>query len=251
MKNNKQHYKSIFISDIHLGSRDCKAEVLCSFLKQHSCDNLFLVGDIIDGWKVKQNAWKWQESHTKVVKKILKFSKSGVKVTYVTGNHDSFLRDFIGQFNFRSIAIVDNAEYRSVDGLLLFITHGDMFDGISNLAPWVSKIGDHAYDFLLWINRKFSWVRSKLGLRYWSLSQHLKSKAKGAVNFIFKFKDNMVTYCNNKGYDGVICGHIHTPVISIHKGVLYMNDGDWVETCSALVEHVDGRWEIIYWKEEK
>jgi len=244
-------YKTICISDLHLGTTDCKADLLNNFLKHHSCDNLFLIGDIIDGWKIQQNKWRWKQSHTNVIQNVLKYSKRGCKVTYVTGNHDEFLRPFVNQFSLGNITICNQAEYRDTKGNRLLITHGDMFDGITRMSKWISFLGDSAYDFVLWINTHFNYMRHKLGFGYWSLSKFLKSKVKKAVGFIFKFEETLANYCDKKGYDGVICGHIHTPEIKVINETIYMNDGDWVESCSALVEHYDGKWEIVYWKEIK
>jgi UDP-2,3-diacylglucosamine pyrophosphatase LpxH len=242
-------YKTICISDTHLGTKDCQADILNNFLKHHTCENLFLVGDIIDGWKIQQNKWKWQQSHSNVLRRILGMGKHGVYITYVTGNHDEFLRPFvIDTFRMGNIHIVNQAEYRSIDGKLFLITHGDMFDGITRLAPWISFLGDKAYDFVLALNGKFNWIRHRLGFGYWSLSQYLKGRVKKAIDFIFQFEQNLADFCAKRGYDGVICGHIHHAEIkTMPNGIIYMNDGDWVESCSALVEHYDGRWEIVYW----
>jgi UDP-2,3-diacylglucosamine pyrophosphatase LpxH len=244
-------YKTICISDLHLGTTDCKAELLNNFLKNHDCDNLYLIGDIIDGWKIQQNKWRWKQTHTNVIQNVLKYSKRGCKVTYVTGNHDEFLRPFVNQFSLGNITICNQAEYRDTKGNRLLITHGDMFDGITRMAKWISFLGDSAYDFILWVNTRYNYLRHKLGFGYWSLSKFLKSKVKKAINFVFKFEETLANYCHKKGFDGVICGHIHTPEIKNINGVIYMNDGDWVESCSALVEHFDGRWEIVYWKNLK
>jgi UDP-2,3-diacylglucosamine pyrophosphatase LpxH len=244
-------YKTICISDLHLGTTDCKAELLNNFLKNHDCDNLYLIGDIIDGWKIQQNKWRWKQTHTNVIQSVLKYSKRGCKVTYVTGNHDEFLRPFVNQFSLGNITICNQAEYRDTKGNRLLITHGDMFDGITRMAKWISFLGDSAYDFILWVNTRYNYLRHKLGFGYWSLSKFLKSKVKKAINFVFKFEETLANYCDKKGFDGVICGHIHTPEIKNINGVIYMNDGDWVESCSALVEHYDGTWEIVYWKKLK
>jgi len=241
-------YKTICISDTHLGTNGCQADLLNNFLKNHTCENLFLIGDIIDGWKIQQNKWRWKQSHSNVVRRILGMGKHGVKVTYVTGNHDEFLRPFVAHgFPMGNITIVNQAEYRDTDGNLFLITHGDMFDGITRLGKWISFLGDGAYDFVLWVNTRFNYIRHKLGFGYWSLSKYLKHKVKKAVGFVFSFEKTLTEYCSKRGYDGVICGHIHTPDIKTIDGIIYMNDGDWVESCSALVEHLDGRWEIIYW----
>jgi UDP-2,3-diacylglucosamine pyrophosphatase LpxH len=245
-------YKTVIVSDVHLGTKDSQADLLNNFLKNTQCDNLFLLGDIIDGWKIQQNRWRWKQSHTNVIRRILGLSKRGTKVTYVTGNHDEFLRPFVNQFSLGNITICNHADYRDTDGNLFLLTHGDMFDGITRMAKWISFLGDRAYDFVLWINTRYNWWRHKLGFGYWSLSKYLKHKVKKAIDFMFNFEKNVTDYCERKGYDGVICGHIHTPDIKIMpNGIIYMNSGDWVESCSALVEHYDGKWEIIYWKEIK
>jgi hypothetical protein len=245
-------YKTICISDFHLGAKDCQAELLDNFLKHNTCENLFLVGDIIDGWKIQQNKWRWKQSHSNVIRRILNLSKKRVKITYVTGNHDEFLRPFVRQiFALGNIRICNQSQYRGIDGKNYLITHGDMFDGITRLAPWVGFLGDKAYDVALWINTNYNYWRNKMGFEYWSLSQYLKSKVKKGLDFVFKYEKNVTDYCAKHGYDGVICGHIHTPDIKTINGIIYMNDGDWQETCSALVEHLDGRWEIIYWTEFK
>lgn len=245
-------YKTICISDFHLGSKDCQADLLNNFLKNNTCENLFLVGDIIDGWKIQQNKWHWKQSHSNVIRRILGMGKHGVKVTYVTGNHDEFLRPFVNQiFEMGNIRICNQTEYRSIDGDLYLITHGDMFDGITRLAPWIGFLGDKAYDAALWVNTHYNYWRHKMGFGYWSLSQYLKQKVKKGMDFIFKYERTITDYCVKHQYDGVICGHIHTPDIKTVNGITYMNDGDWQETCSALVEHYDGRWEIIYWTKLK
>ena len=236
------HYKSIFISDVHLGTKDCKAELLNNFLKNNTCETLYLVGDIIDGWKITQNKWRWNQNHTNVIRRILGHAKRGTKVIYVAGNHDEFLRPLIAyNLNFGRIEIANQTIHFGIDGKKYLVTHGDLFDGITRLAPWLTFLGDRAYDFVLWLNTKFNWIRHKLGFGYWSLSKFLKHRVKKAVDFIFHFERNLVNYCIRKKYDGVICGHIHTAEIKEIDGVVYMNDGDWVESCTALVENFDGR----------
>jgi UDP-2,3-diacylglucosamine pyrophosphatase LpxH len=246
-------YKTICISDTHLGTNGCQAELLNNFLKHNTCENLFLIGDIIDGWKIQQNKWRWKQSHSNVIRRILGMGKHGVNVTYVTGNHDEFFRPFVTHiFQMGNIRICNQAEYSSIDGKKFLITHGDMFDGITRAAKWLSFLGDKAYDFVLWINTNFNYLRHKMGFGYWSLSKYLKHKVKKAIDFIYEFETTLSDYCQRRGFDGVICGHIHTAEIKIMpSGIIYMNDGDWVESCSALVEHYDGRWEIIYWTDLK
>jgi UDP-2,3-diacylglucosamine pyrophosphatase LpxH len=249
----EKKYKSIFISDIHLGTNDCKATELIYFLKHNSCEKLYLVGDIIDGWKIQQNKLKWKKSHTNVIRQFLKFAKQKTEVIYIAGNHDEFLRPLIGLgMTLGKISIYNQYAHIGVDGKRYLVTHGDLFDGITRLAPWLSFLGDKGYDVILLLNNKFNWIRHKLGFGYWSLSKYLKHKVKKAVDFIFQFEINLTDYCKKRGYDGVICGHIHHSEIKEINGIVYMNDGDWVESLTALVEHHDGRWEIItYSKEEE
>jgi UDP-2,3-diacylglucosamine pyrophosphatase LpxH len=242
------HYRSIFISDVHLGTRDCKSFQLLDFLKHNTCDTLYLVGDIIDGWKIQQNRWRWDQSHTNIIRKILSFTKKDVKVIYIAGNHDEFLRTFMPfEFTFGNVQIYNQYEHNGADGKRYLVVHGDMFDGINRIIPWVSFLGDKAYDLILSINSKFNWIRRKLGFGYWSLSKYLKHKVKQAVNFMFRFEENISDYCKKRGFDGVICGHIHHAEIKDVNGIIYMNDGDWVESMTALVENTDGTWEIVTW----
>ena len=245
-------YRSIFVSDVHLGTKDCKAGQLNNFLKHNSCDTLYLVGDIIDAWKIQQNKWRWKQSHTNVVRRILGHAKRGTRVVFIAGNHDEFLRPMIPYgFSFGLVEIHNQIEHIGADGKHYLVVHGDLFDGITRLAPWIAFLGDKAYDFVLELNNKFNWIRRRMGFGYFSLSKFLKHKVKKAVDFIFKFEENLADYCKKRGFDGVICGHIHHAEIKEINGVTYMNDGDWVESCTALVEHWDGHWEIITWTREK
>jgi UDP-2,3-diacylglucosamine pyrophosphatase LpxH len=247
----EMNYKTIFISDVHLGTRDCKADQLNNFLKNNSCETLYLVGDIIDGWKIEQNKWRWKKSHTKFAHRVLGLAKRGIRVVYIAGNHDEFLRSMMHyDFSLGSIEIRNQAEHLGVDGKTYLVTHGDLFDGITRLAPWLAFLGDKLYDLILDWNSKFNALRRRFGLGYWSLSKFLKHKVKKAANFIFQFEKNLAAYCKKRGFDGVICGHIHHAEIKDIDGIAYMNDGDWVESCTALVEHYDGKWEIITWTRE-
>ena len=244
-------YRSIFVSDVHLGTKDCKAEQLNNFLKHNTCDTLYLVGDIIDGWKVRQNKLRWKQSHTNVVRRVLGHTKRGTRVVYVAGNHDEFLRPMIPLgISFGMVEIVNQTEHIGVDGRHYLVVHGDMFDGITRLAPWLSILGDRAYDLILRANTRLNWVMHRMGFGYFSLSLFLKRRVKRAVDFIFKFEQNLANYCKKRGFDGVICGHIHHAEIKEISGVVYMNDGDWVESMTALVEHWDGHWEIVTWTKE-
>jgi hypothetical protein len=239
-------YKTICISDCHLGTKDCKAEQLNHFLKHNSCETLYLVGDIIDAWKIQQNKWRWKQSHTNVVRRVLGHAKRGTRVVYIAGNHDEFLRPLIPyDIGFGNIEITNQAEHIGVDGKHYLVTHGDLFDGITRLAPWLNFLGDKAYDFILDLNTKFNWVRHRMGFGYWSLSKYLKHRVKKAVDFIFQFEKNLVSYCKKRGFDGVIVGHVHSAEIKLVDGTIYMNDGDYVESCTALCETHDGDWIII------
>jgi UDP-2,3-diacylglucosamine pyrophosphatase LpxH len=242
-----QHYRSIFISDVHLGTRDSKAEPLNNFLKHHTCDTLYLVGDILDGWKVQQNKLRWRQSHTNVIRRILGHAKRGTRVVYIAGNHDEFLRPMIPLgMTFGRIEICDQAEHVGADGLRYLVIHGDLFDGITRLAPWLTVLGDRAYDIVLRFNTVFNRWRHRFGLGYWSLSRYLKHRVKKAVDFVFQFEHNLAAYCKKRGFDGVICGHIHTAEIKLIDGIRYMNDGDFVDSVSALVETYDGDWILIH-----
>jgi len=243
-------YRTISISDVHLGTKACKADYLNNFLKHNSCETLYLVGDIIDGWRMQQNTLKWYQSHTNVIRRILGHAKHGTEVVYVAGNHDEFLRPLIPYgVSFGRIKICNQAIHNGLDGKRYLVVHGDLFDGITRLAPWLGILGDKAYDFVLNLNTKLNWIRHRLGFGYWSLSLYLKHRVKKAVDFMFQFEQNLASYCKKKGYDGVIFGHTHNPVIKEIDNIIVMNDGDWVENCTALVEHWDGRWEIITWAE--
>lgn len=241
-----QKYKTIFISDLHLGSPGCQADALCEFLKHNNCETLYLVGDIIDGWRIRKK-WYWPQSHTNVIRRILTASKRDTKVIYIIGNHDEFLRAFLRYgISFGRIAICNRAVHLGVNGKRYFVCHGDMFDGLmrSN-RKWIMLLGDNLYTILLRINTKLNAVRRILGLPYWSLSKALKKRTKRAMNFIHSFEAQVADYCHRKGYDGAICGHIHVAEIRDIDGITYMNVGDWVESCTALVEHHDGRWELV------
>jgi UDP-2,3-diacylglucosamine pyrophosphatase LpxH len=244
-------YRSIFISDVHLGTKDCKAGHLNNFLKHNSCETLYLVGDIIDAWKIKQNKWRWKQSHTNVVRRILGHAKRDTRIVYVLGNHDEFLRPYLQyNLNFGMVEMHNQIEHIGADGKRYLVVHGDLFDGITRLAPWLSFLGDKAYDTILSLNSKFNWILHRMGIGYFSLSRFLKRKVKKAVDFMFQFEVNLATYCKKRGYDGVICGHIHHAEIKEIDGVIYMNDGDWVESMTALVENHDGTWQIVTWTQE-
>ena len=240
-------YRSIWISDVHLGTPGCKAEHLVDFLKHTECDNLFLVGDIIDGWKL-QGGWFWPQEHTNVVRKVLTKAKRGTKVTYVTGNHDEFLRKFVGfGLAIGNIRIVNEHVHTTADGRRLLVTHGDAFDVITRYHRWIALIGDTAYEATMQANHWFNQVRRLLGMRYWSLSAFAKKSVKNAVNIVSEFETSVARECKRRGLDGVVCGHIHHAEIRDIDGVQYLNSGDWVESCTALAEDFNGRIQILRW----
>lgn len=240
-------YRSVFISDVHLGTRGCRAEFLADFLKQNKCENLFLVGDIIDGWRLKRS-WFWDKHHDEVLRLVLKSARAGTNVVYVPGNHDEMLRKYISLgIEICGIKLQMEAEHTTADGKRLLITHGDMFDSVVRHAKLLALLGDWAYTAALTVNRYFNIVRSRLGYPYWSLSAWLKLQVKEAVKAIDRFETALADDAKARGFDGVVCGHIHHAEMRPVNGVMYLNDGDWVESCTALVEHFDGRLELVDW----
>lgn len=245
----KNHYRSIFISDFHLGTRGCSADDLVDFLKKNHCDELYLVGDIIDGWRMKKNIY-WPQSHSEVIRQILKKASQGTRVKFIVGNHDEFLRRWLPwNLALGHIKFMNRYDFISATGERYLVVHGDMFDNLMRAElKWIMHVGDFLYNFLIWLNRKFNSVRGWLGLPYWSLSRYLKNKTKRAVNFIEGFETKLAEYARQKGYHGVICGHIHQANITQIDGVHYLNSGDWVESCTAIVETHDGQFSIVEWK---
>ena len=245
----KRRYRSVFISDAHLGTRGSRADFLADFLRGAECDHLYLVGDIVDGWQLKRR-WYWPQAHNDVVQKLLRRARKGCRVVYVPGNHDEFARAFVGH-QFGGIEVEQEAVHVTADGRRLWVTHGDYFDGVIQCAKWLAYVGDGLYEFTLRLNRYFNHLRARLGLPYWSLSAYLKHKVKKAVNFISDFEQAVAHEARKRGHQGVVCGHIHHAEMREIGGILYCNDGDWVESRTALVEHHDGRLEIIYWGGER
>ena len=237
--------RTIWISDVHLGTPDCKADYLLEFLRYHSCETLYLVGDIIDGWQLKKK-WYWTQQHNDVLQKILRAARKGTHVIYIPGNHDEMLRSFLG-VTLGRVSIQDTAVHVLADGRRLLVTHGDLFDGVIQHAKWLSRLGDELYMFCLKLNRWLNHVRVKLGFPYWSVSQFLKLQVKDAVSFIFDFKKVLIDEARRMGMDGVVCGHIHKAEIDEVDGMLYCNDGDWVESMTALVEDFSGELKIVHW----
>ena len=238
-------FRTIWISDTHLGTSGCKAELLLDFLKSTECETLFLVGDIIDGWQLRKG-WYWPPRHNDVVRCVLKKAKHGTRVVYIPGNHDEAFREYAG-LNFGGIELLPEALHETADGRRLLILHGDEFDGVVLYARWLAFLGDHAYTLLLKFNGLLNGVRRHLGLPYWSMSAQIKKRVKNAVQFISSFEQAVAHAAVERGANGVVCGHIHTAEIRTIGDVTYYNDGDWVESCTALVEHADGRMGIIDW----
>jgi UDP-2,3-diacylglucosamine pyrophosphatase LpxH len=238
-----KRFRTLFISDIHLGTRACQADALLDFLRDHEADTLYLVGDIIDGWALRKG-WHWPQAHNDVVQKILRKARKGSRVIYLPGNHDEFLRDYYGT-HFGGIEVVEEAIHETADGRRFLVVHGDAFDFVIRHARWLAYLGDWAYDTAITLNRWLGAVRRKLGLDYWSLSAWAKLKVKNAVNVISKFEDQLIEEAGKRGVDGVICGHIHHAVKRRIGNITYVNTGDWVESCTAAVEHMDGRIEIL------
>lgn len=236
--NRKQRVRTLWISDVHLGTRDCQAEHLAAFLKRYHADRIYLVGDIIDGWKLRGGIY-WPQAHTNVIRRLLTLSKRGTEVIYVTGNHDEFLRRY-SSLILGNIRLVDEAVHSTADGRKLLVIHGDQFDVITRYHRWLAFLGDSAYEFTLLLNRWLNHWRRRWGYGYWSLSAYLKHKVKTAVNFISDFEEAIAHECHKRGLDGVVCGHIHHAEIRRIEGVDYLNCGDWVESCTALIEHWDG-----------
>lgn len=245
----RERLRSIFISDLHLGTQGCQAKALLSFLRSNPSDHLYLVGDIIDGWQLRRR-WYWPQEHNDVVQKILRRVRKGCRVIFVPGNHDEFVRHFVGH-HFGGVEVVAEAVHVTADGKRLWVTHGDLYDGVIQYAKWLAYLGDTLYEFTLRLNRHLNSLRARLGLPYWSLSQYLKHRVKGAVNFISSFESAVATEARKRGLDGVVCGHIHRAEMRMIDGTLYCNDGDWVESLTALVEHQDGRLEIVHWPDER
>ncbi len=240
-------FRTIFISDVHLGTSGCQARRLLEFLKATESDKLYLVGDIVDGWQLKRR-WYWHQTHNDVVQLVLKKAKKGTKVIFVPGNHDESIRQFIG-LDFGGIRIRDEHVHTTADGKKMLVLHGDRFDGVIACAKWLAYVGDSLYTMILKFNQVYNGWRARMGLPYWSLSQYLKLKVKNAVSYITSFETALAAEARKQGVDGVICGHIHKPEIRDIDGILYCNDGDWVESLSALVEEQSGELRLVDWHE--
>lgn len=241
--------RSIFLSDIHLGTRSCKAERLLDFLREHEADHLFLIGDIIDFWSMNRGIY-WSRAQNTVIQKILRRARHGEQVVFIPGNHDEAVREYHGT-TFGDIVVMNEYVHETVDGRRFLLIHGDEFDQVTRYHKWVAVLGDIAYNTLVRANGTCSWIRRRLGRPgYWSLAGYAKRKVKKALEFIFDFEDSVIRNVHDRGLDGVICGHIHWAAIKEIRGLTYVNCGDWVDSCTAVVEHLDGRLELIDWDGE-
>ena len=238
--------RTLFISDIHLGSKASKADFLLDFLRVHEAETIFLVGDIVDGWRLKRS-WYWPQNCNDVVQKLLRKGRKGARIVYVPGNHDDFMRDFPG-IHFGGIEVARNMIHEAADGKRYLVLHGDEFDVVVRNARFIAHLGDWAYDTAIALNVWIARARRLLGLPYWSFSAWAKLQVKRAVNFIGEFQRVVADEARRSNVDGVICGHIHHAVIEDIDGITYINTGDWVESCTAVVEHFDGRMELIRWQ---
>ncbi len=241
------NFKTIVISDVHLGTKGAKAKEVVRFLKQYTCDNLILNGDIIDGWQLKKSG-AWKRKHTRVFNRMLKMMDTDkTKIFYLRGNHDDFL-DQILPLEIGNLSILKDMEYVS-NGKKYFIAHGDVFDSVTTHFRWIAYLGDIGYTFLLWLNSQINHYRRKRGLPYYSLSQYVKGRVKKAVAYIDDYEKELSKMAKAKGYDGIICGHIHKAEIKTIEGIDYLNSGDWVESLSALAEDFEGNWQLIHYNE--
>ncbi|WP_321339336.1 UDP-2,3-diacylglucosamine diphosphatase [Breoghania sp.] len=242
---NPRHYRALFLSDIHLGTRGCQASMLLDFLRVHDAETVYLVGDIVDGWRLRKS-WHWPQEHNDVVQKLLRKARKGARVVYVPGNHDEFLREYLGT-HFGGVEVVDSCVHETAAGERMLVIHGDQFDVVVRHARWLAYFGDWAYVTALNVNTALNMVRRKLGFPYWSLSAWAKLRVKNAVNFIGRFEETLAEEARRRGVDGVICGHIHHAADQDTNGIHYINTGDWVESCTAIAELHDGTFELIRW----
>lgn len=242
-------YRSVFVSDVHLGSRDSGARYLFDLLQSVDTEYLYLVGDIVDFWSLRKNFF-WPGEHHELLRLVVALAQRGTRVVYIPGNHDEVLREYVG-YAFGKIAIERETTHVTADGKRLLVLHGDEFDGAIKCASWLGKLGHHAYDVILWLNRHCNRLRGKLGLPYWSLAAFLKRQAGTALKYIDRFERAVVSEARRRGFDGAVCGHIHRPKAIDIAGMSYLNCGDWVENCTALVEDHAGVFSLLHWSERQ
>lgn len=238
-------FRSIFISDVHLGTKHCQADLLVDFLESHSSENVYLIGDIIDGWRLKKR-WYWPQAHDDVVSEILRRARLGEKIVYIPGNHDEFVRKFAGQ-RIENVKVLDRAVHQTADGRRYLVVHGDQYDVVIQNAKWMAYVGDRFYEFALTTNTWLNRLRGYMGWEYWSLGAFAKRHVKSFVNIIGCFENTVSEDVRRLDLDGVICGHIHHAMSRDMNGIHYVNTGDWVESCTAVAEHHDGTLEVIHW----
>jgi UDP-2,3-diacylglucosamine pyrophosphatase LpxH len=238
-------YRTLFISDIHLGSKPSKADYLLDFLAHHDADRIYLVGDIIDGWRLRRS-WHWPQLHNDVVQKLLRKARKGTEIIYIAGNHDEFLRCYQGT-HFGGVEVADSIIHEAADGRRYLVLHGDQFDMLITNFRWLNHIGDVSYDTAILLNRGVAWIRRVAGLPYWSFSAWAKQRVKNAMKYIGDFQEIVSHEAKKRGVDGVICGHIHHATVETVGSIRYINTGDWVESCTAVVEDFDGAFSIIRW----
>ena len=238
----QQHYRTGWISDVHLGTRGSHADALLAFLRTHEFETLYVVGDLIDVWSLRRGIY-WPQSHNDVIQKLLRAGRKGTRIIYIPGNHDELLGDYFGEYG--NVTVEQRAIHTTADGVRLLVMHGHELDTVVQNARWLAHIGDVGYQLLLHLNRPLNFFRRLFGLGYWSLSAFAKRAVKGAVNYVSKFEEAIVRYAKDENVRGVVCGHIHVPVIRPVGEATYYNCGDWVESCSALVEHASGQIELL------
>lgn len=243
----RQSFNALWLSDVHLGSKDCKAEYLLQLLKQVDTESLYLVGDIFDVWALKRRVY-WPESHNKVLQQLLKMARDGVNIVYIPGNHDEILKPYSG-FHLWDLSIANEYIHIGISGRKMLMLHGDQFDSEVCVGRAYAKLGDHLYDLLLFLNRGLHQVRNWLGYPYWSLASYIKLKINKAQQAINDYQAAVVRYANTKAVDGVVCGHIHQPALELNNKVLYANDGDWVENCTLIAESTQGEIQLLKWDE--
>ncbi len=240
-----KRYRAMFLSDVHLGTRGCQADMLQAFLRRYEADRIYLVGDIFDGWRLKRG-WHWPQAHNNVVEALMAKAHAGTPIVYVPGNHDEVMRNYLGT-HFGGIEVKSTHDHIAADGRRYLVTHGDQYDVVVVNAKWIAHLGDRAYNGVLMLNTALNRIRRLWGGQFWSLSNWAKQQVKRAVNFIGEYEAVLADEARRGGYDGIICGHIHKAEMADRNGILYLNCGDWVESCTAIVERDDGSFKLIDW----
>src|SRR5258708_554829 len=241
------NYRAIWISDVHLGTRHSQVSTLLEFLRETECGHLYIVGDFVDGWQLRRK-WFWTEDYNVLIQKLLRKNRKHTQVTLITGNHDEFLERFLG-LNFGAVRLVERAVHEAADGKRYLVIHGHQFDGLAHFNRLLDRVGSALYDRILDINMWLNRIRRGMGFGYWSFASAVKMKAKSAVKYVTDYEDAMIQFARKTGMAGVICGHVHRPEIRPLGDVVYMNCGDWVENCTALVEDFEGRFSLIRFHE--